>query len=64
MSTSHPYQALKKRTTDVLAYFDSPVPSKIRLELLCGSAPGFRNLANYITPPPARTRRIQTPPTL
>ena len=46
---------LKKRVTDVLAYFDRPGTSNGptealygRLEHLRGSALGFRNLTNYI----------------
>jgi transposase len=49
-------RTLKKRTTDVLAYFDHPGTSNGpteaingRLEHLHGSALGFRNLTNYIT---------------
>ena len=48
-------RTLKKRATDVLAYFDRPGTSNGpteaingRLEHLRGSALGFRNLANYI----------------
>ena len=48
-------RTLKKRTTDVLAYFDRPGTSNGpteaingRLEHLRGSALGFRNLTNYI----------------
>ncbi len=49
-------RTLKKRATDVLAYFDRPGTSNGpteaingRLEHLRGSALGFRNLTNYIT---------------
>ena len=48
-------RTLKKRSADVLAYFDRPGTSNGpteaingRLELLRGSALGFRNLTNYI----------------
>jgi transposase len=48
-------RTLKKRATDVLAYFDGPGTSNGpteaingRLEHLRGSALGFRNLTNYI----------------
>lgn len=48
-------RTLKSRATDVLAFFDRPGtnngPTKAlngRLEHLRGSAPGFRNLTNYI----------------
>ena len=48
-------RTLKKRSTDILAYFDRPGTSNGpteaingRLEHLRGSALGFRNLANYI----------------
>ena len=48
-------RTLKKRTADVLAYFDQPGSSNGpteaingRLEHLRGSALGFRNLTNYI----------------
>jgi len=48
-------RTLKRRATDVLAYFDRPGTSNGpteavngRLEHLCGSALGFRNLTNYI----------------
>jgi transposase len=48
-------RTLKKRTDDVLAYFDRPGTSNGpteaingRLEHLRGSALGFRNLTNYI----------------
>jgi transposase len=48
-------RTLKKRTPDVLAYFDQPDTSNGpteaingRLEHLRGSALGFRNLANYV----------------
>ncbi len=48
-------RTLKKRATDVLAYFDRPGTSNGpteaingRLEHLRGSALGFRNLTNYI----------------
>ena len=48
-------RTLKKRATDVLAYFDRPGtsngPTEVingRLEHLRGSALGFRNLTNYI----------------
>ena len=48
-------RTLKKRATDVLAYFDRPGASNGpteaingRLEHLRGSALGFRNLTNYI----------------
>lgn len=48
-------QTLKKRATDILAYFDRPGTSNGpteaingRLEHLRGSALGFRNLTNYI----------------
>ena len=48
-------RTLKKRATDVLAYFDRPGTSNRpteaingRLEHLRGSALGFRNLTNYI----------------
>ena len=48
-------RTLKKRATDVLAYFDHPGASNGpteaingRLEHLRGSALGFRNLTNYI----------------
>ena len=48
-------RTLKKRTVDVLAYFDRPGSSNgpteainERLEHLRGSALGFRNLTNYI----------------
>jgi transposase len=48
-------RTLKKRTADVLAYFDRPGSSNGpteaingRLEHLRGSALGFRNLTNYI----------------
>ncbi|MDU3567736.1 MAG: ISL3 family transposase, partial [Cutibacterium avidum] len=48
-------RTLKKRAADVLAYFDRPSTSNGpteaingRLEHLCGSALGFRNLTNYI----------------
>jgi transposase len=48
-------RTLKKRATDVLAYFDRPHTSNGpteaingRLEHLRGSALGFRNLTNYI----------------
>lgn len=48
-------RTLKKRATDVLAYFDRPGTSNGpteaingRLEHLRGSAPGIRNLTNYI----------------
>ena len=49
-------RTLKKRTADVLAYFDRPGTSNGpteaingRLEHLRGTALGFRNLTNYIT---------------
>jgi transposase len=48
-------RTLKKRAADVLAYFDRPGTSNGpteaingRIEHLRGSAPGFRNLTNYI----------------
>ncbi len=48
-------RTLKKRAADVLAYSDRPGTSNGpteaingRLEHLCGSALGFRNLINYI----------------
>ena len=48
-------RTLKKRSADVLAYFDRPGTSNGpteaingRLEHLRGSALGFRNLTNYI----------------
>ena len=48
-------RTLKKRAADILAYFDRPGTSNGpteaingRLEHLCGSALGFRNLTNYI----------------
>ena len=48
-------RTLKKRSADILAYFDRPGTSNGpteaingRLEHLRGSALGFRNLANYI----------------
>ena len=48
-------RTLKQRAADVLAYFDRPGTSNGpteaingRLELLRGSALGFRNLTNYI----------------
>jgi len=48
-------RTLKKRATDILAYFDRPGTSNGpteaingRLEHLRGSALGFRNLTNYI----------------
>ena len=48
-------RTLKRRAVDVLAYFDRPGTSNGptgaingRLEHLRGSAPGFRNLTNYI----------------
>lgn len=48
-------RTLKKRATDVLAYFDCPGTSNGpteaingRLEHLRGSALGFRNLTNYV----------------
>jgi transposase len=48
-------RTLKKRSADVLAYFDRPGTSNGpteaingRLEHLCGSALGFRNLTHYI----------------
>src|SRR5512144_332465 len=48
-------RTLKKRAADILAYFDRPGTSNGpteaingRLEHLRGSAPGFRNLTNYI----------------
>ena len=48
-------RTLKRRAADVLAYFDRPGTSNGpteaingRLEHLCGSALGFRNLTNYI----------------
>lgn len=48
-------RTLKKRTGDILAYFDRPRTSNGpteaingRLEHLRGSALGFRNLTNYI----------------
>jgi transposase len=48
-------RTLKKRSVDVLAYFDRPGTSNGpteaingRLEHLRGSALGFRNLTNYI----------------
>src|SRR3954469_22248356 len=50
-----PGRTLKKRATDVLAYFDRPGTSNGptealngRLEHFRGSALGFRNLTNYI----------------
>jgi transposase len=50
-----PGRTLKQRGDDVLAYFDRPSTSNRpteaingRLEHLSGSAPGFRNLTNYI----------------
>ena len=49
-------RTLKRRATDILAYFDHPHTSNGpteaingRLEHLRGSALGFRNLTNYIT---------------
>lgn len=49
-------RTLKKRATDILAYFDRPGTSNGpteatngRLEHLRGIALGFRNLHNYIT---------------
>jgi len=49
-------RTLKRRATDILAYFDHPHTSNGpteaingRLELLRGSALGFRNLTHYIT---------------
>jgi len=49
-------RTLKRRSRDILAYFDHPHTSNGpteaingRLEHLRGSALGFRNLANYIT---------------
>jgi len=49
-------RTLKRRATDILAYFDHPHTSNGpteaingRLEYLRGSALGFRNLTNYIT---------------
>jgi len=49
-------RTLKRRATDVLAYFDRPGTSNGpteaingRLEHLRGTALGFRNLTNYIT---------------
>jgi len=51
-----PGRTLTRRAVDVLAYFDRPGTSNgpteainSRLEHLPGTAPGFRNLANYIT---------------
>jgi Transposase len=48
-------RTLKKRASDVLAYFDRPATSNGpteaingRLEHLRGSALGFRNLTNYV----------------
>jgi transposase len=48
-------RTLKQRATDILAFFDRPGTSNGpteaingRLEHLRGSAPGFRNLTNYI----------------
>ena len=49
-------RTLKRRATDILAYFDNPHTSNGpteaingRLEHLRGSALGFRNLTHYIT---------------
>ena len=49
-------RTLKRRATDILAYFDHPHTSNGpteaingRLEHLRGSALGFRNLTHYIT---------------
>ena len=49
-------RTLKRRATDILAYFDNPHTSNGpteaingRLEHLRGSALGFRNLSHYIT---------------
>ena len=48
-------RTMKQRAADILAYFDRPGTSNGpteaingRLEHLCGSALGFRNLTNYI----------------
>ncbi len=55
-------RTLKKRATDVLAYFERPGTSNGpteaingRLEHLLGSALGFRNLTNYIARTPLET---------
>lgn len=61
---------LKRRASDILAYFDHPRTSNGPIEAingrpehLRGIALGFRNLTNYnaLSPPPHR--RTQTPPT-
>lgn len=63
-------RTLKKRATDVLAYFDRPGTSNGstealngRLEHLRGSALGFRNLTHYIARSLLETGGFQTPTT-
>ena len=58
-------RTLKRRATDILAYFDRPGTSNGpteamngRLEHLRGSAIGFRNLTHYHRQKPARGRRL------
>lgn len=55
-------RALRQRARDVLAFFDRPGPSNGpteaingRLEHLCGSALGFRNILPGCPPGPARS---------
>ena len=63
-------RTLKRRATDILAYFDHPHttggPTEAingRLEHLRGSAPGLAKPHPLHHPLPPRNRRIQTPTT-